>query len=77
MRPRLQNEQGINRYMLGCKYIPGLTVTHLFLELIDTCWDVNMHILEHLKRFRLRINRYMLGCKFNSMAKSSIQSLGN
>ena len=53
----------INRYMLGCKSLLCVHDCKTNRELIDTCWDVNMHILEHLKRFRLRINRYMLGCK--------------
>ena len=33
---------GINRYMLGCKCQQIAGCYHLFLELIDTCWDVNV-----------------------------------
>ena len=32
----------INRYMLGCKYIGSTQEAFKHLELIDTCWDVNM-----------------------------------
>ena len=31
----------INRYMLGCKYIMLFIPLVTFIELIDTCWDVN------------------------------------
>ena len=31
----------INRYMLGCKYHIAKPLLCDFLELIDTCWDVN------------------------------------
>ena len=33
---------GINRYMLGCKYIlSSVLIICPIPELIDTCWDVN------------------------------------
>ena len=33
--------EGINRYMLGCKYDTAHCMQCDWLELIDTCWDVN------------------------------------
>ena len=32
----------INRYMLGCKYVSVYSLIMCVIELIDTCWDVNM-----------------------------------
>ena len=33
---------GINRYMLGCKFTGPTEGESIGLELIDTCWDVNL-----------------------------------
>ena len=37
------------------------------LELIDTCWDVNMSITISTITSSIRINRYMLGCKYGKV----------
>ncbi len=37
-----QRAAGINRYMLGCKLVNGNQRQAAVLELIDTCWDVNV-----------------------------------
>ena len=33
---------GINRYMLGCKFLIMIFTIIILKELIDTCWDVNL-----------------------------------
>ena len=55
-------ENGINRYMLGCKFGKVYASYWLLFELIDTCWDVNVNGAIATWRY-LGINRYMLGCK--------------
>ena len=35
------------------------------IELIDTCWDVNIAVLIANYVTNIRINRYMLGCKYH------------
>ncbi len=38
----VKSENGINRYMLGCKCGPHSNIRQEHVrELIDTCWDVN------------------------------------
>ena len=36
---------GINRYMLGCKFCYPAARCCYILELIDTCWDVNLNVI--------------------------------
>ena len=38
-------DKGINRYMLECKLWKAVTSEYSPLELIDTCWNVNMKLL--------------------------------
>ena len=42
----------INRYMLGCKWSGIILKSPVCRELIDTCWDLNVHwimgaVIEH------------------------------
>ena len=40
----VRKNQGINRYIVGCKSISFSQISLPFLELIDTQWDVNHYI---------------------------------
>ena len=35
--------------MLECKYIRWISIFFLLSELIDTCWNVNMLVVQELK----------------------------
>ena len=55
--------QRINRYMLECKLCEFGSIAIINVELIDTCWDVNLTGKPATSPRLAGINRYMLECK--------------
>ena len=58
------SDNGINRYIMECKWTELFRVGKFCFELIDTLWNVNLWSIFYFYNKWNRINRYIMECKF-------------